>query len=357
MIDWTMSMQQWYEFYTVNPVSWSDVALIDTVTSADISTDLNTATITSASFSFGNLSGEFYIRAYICGAQGDEDIERYCLGTYLVQSPTFSYDGYYNTITATAYSPLMELKENYPPIFYTLPKDSDVVKWAYQAIKENSRLLVEENDMESVISKYDYVANSDDNWLDFITSVLNQNGLSYMISPEGRVRIYKEYNYARNPVKHIFKTDEKSILLPNISYNKDLYDIPNVVEVYVSTEKGYNVVRVLNNKSALESSTSIAARGREIVYRETSPSILGVPSDAEIENYAKRLLEAKSTILAEITFSHAYVPGLSVGDSIIIDYPDAGLNEQKCKIISQSMTLKEGLTVDTTATYEIKYWG
>lgn len=355
MIDWTESMQQYYEYYTVSPITWADVSLINTVTTGSITNDLNTETLTNATFAGVDMNGEFYIRAYICAKQGDE-FERRCLGTFLVQSPSCSYDGKYNEVSALSYSPLIELKENYPPMFYTLPKETDVVEWAYNMIEENSRLKVDRTYKEQIISKYDYVANADDNWLDFITSVLNQNGVSYKLSPEGVVSLYKTLNYNISPIKYIFKNDEKSIILPRVSYSKDMYDIPNVVEVYVSTEKGYNVVRVSNNLSANDSATSIDARGREIVHRETSPSIVGIPTDAEIENYAKMLLESLSTIVVELSFTHAYVPGISVGDTILVDYPEAGLNEQRCKITSQQMDLSEGLLVDTTATFEIEYW-
>ena len=50
MIDWHSSMQQTFEFYKVDPNTWMDSELINTVNSATINRDLNADTLGSATF-------------------------------------------------------------------------------------------------------------------------------------------------------------------------------------------------------------------------------------------------------------------------------------------------------------------
>lgn len=352
MIDWTSGMKQWFEYWEVSPNSWTDIKLLDNVSSGSLTKDLSNTTLGSASFTLTSFTGEFYIREYLCVEQNGE-IEKVCLGTHLVQSPHTNFNGRVSSVTAKAYTILTELKENYPPMFYTLPKGTELVKWVYNTIESNSRIRVKRDTSYEVISKYDYVANTDDTWLDFLVSVMTQNNIAYGITADGVFYVYEMFKYDRCPSSYIFKTDEKSILVPKISYDQDIYDIPNVVEVYTSNANGYNCVRIVNKN---DGPTSIEARGREIVYRETSPSITGIPSDEEITRYAKALLESLSTIKVEIDFSHAFVPGIELGDTVTIDYPDAGIRNQKARVISQDLELSQGLLVDTVATFEQKYW-
>ena len=352
MIDWTAGMRQWYEFWKVSPVSWTDIELLDNVSGASITRDLTNASLGSASYSLTDFSGEFYIRAYLCVEQNNET-DKICLGTHLVQSPSTSYNGKYATVDAKAYTPLIELKENYPPMFYTIPKGTELVNWIYNAVSDNSRIQVRRDAAFEKVSKYDYIANTSDTWLDFIVSIMNQNEISYGITPEGTFYIYESYKYDRSPSVYEFRTDDNSIILPNITYSQDVFEIPNVVEVYTSNSKGYNCVRIANNSG---SATSVAQRGREIVYRETSPSITGIPSDEEIVNYANSLMESLSTIKVELSFSHGFIPGVNIGDTVLIDYPDAGIMSQKARIASQDLDLQQGLIVSSTALFEKKFW-
>lgn len=352
MIDWTSNMRQYFEFWVVSPISWTDTYMLDNVSGAAISKDLNSITLGSASFDLTDFTGENYIRSYLVAEQNGES-ERVCLGTHLVQSPVTSFNGFYSTVTSNAYTPLTELNENYPPMYYLIPKGTDITKWVYDCVETNSRVKTIKDFNESIISKYDYVANSDDTWLNFLVSVMRQNGLSYGITAEGMFYIYKSFRYDRTMSVYSFETGENSIILPSIKYSQDIYKIPNVVEVYTSNSKGYNKIRLVNQS---DGKASIMSRGREIVYRETSPSLTGIPSNEEVENYAKQLMENLSTIQVELSFTHAYTPEVNIGDTVTINYPEAGLNTQPAKIISQDLDLKSGLLVKTTAMFEQKYW-
>ena len=104
MIDWTQSMSQTYEFYKVNPETWTDTIRITTVTKCNIKRDMNVQTLGSASITLTEPLGECYIRIYLIAVQNGER-ERVALGTYLFQPSSSSYDGKYKTIPMDGYTP------------------------------------------------------------------------------------------------------------------------------------------------------------------------------------------------------------------------------------------------------------
>ena len=69
MPDWTASMQQTFEYYTVDPVSWKDVQKLDNVTKSTIVRDLEVETLGSATIDVTETVGESYIRIYLITIQ------------------------------------------------------------------------------------------------------------------------------------------------------------------------------------------------------------------------------------------------------------------------------------------------
>ena len=108
MPDWTKSMAQSFEYYIVDPVTWTDSQKIDTAISCTISRDITSETLGSASFDIDSFLGECYIRVYLATIQNGLS-ERFPLGTFLVQTPSHDYDSKVLTSSITAYTPLIEL--------------------------------------------------------------------------------------------------------------------------------------------------------------------------------------------------------------------------------------------------------
>ena len=105
MADWTASMQQTFEYYTVDPGTWKDVKKLDNVISSTISRDSEAETLGSATFDVTNSVGESYIRAYLITIQNGVR-EKHPLGTFLVQTPSSSFDGKIRSVSMDAYTPL-----------------------------------------------------------------------------------------------------------------------------------------------------------------------------------------------------------------------------------------------------------
>ena len=115
MADWQSSMSQTFEYYVVDPGTWQNQKLLDNVLSCTITRDSETETLGSASIDIGESVGECYIRVYLVTNQNGLK-ERHPLGTFLVQTPSSSFDGKIRNVSMDTYTPLLELKENQPPI-------------------------------------------------------------------------------------------------------------------------------------------------------------------------------------------------------------------------------------------------
>lgn len=351
-IDWTKPMCNSYEYWTVSPNTWEDIEHITTVSSGTILRDLSSNTRCSASFDITNLKGEQYIRAYLISNQNGLT-EKTCLGTFLLQTPLTRYDGIKRITSVNAYSPLIELNEKYPPICYTINKGSDVVPLLYQHLDANMRAVTLREYEKVKQTDYDIIAETSQTWLQFLSNVMSQNKLTYSIDPYGRFKIKDiEHIETLTPVWH-YTDDRNSILYRDISFSQDLYNVPNVYEVYISLPEGTSYARVVNADPS--SITSTVNRGREIVYRETSPSLTGIPTNEELQTYAKRRLKELSTIEVELSYSHAYCP-VNIGDCVRIDYKAAGLTGIKAIVTSQSIELTSACKVNETAKFTTTFW-
>lgn len=350
-IDWTSGMSQTFEYYKVDPTSWKDMQRIDTVISSSIRRDLSTETLGSASFDIAEEIGECYIRTYLSVIQNGES-DRRPLGTYLVQTPSFGFDGRRAKHTLEAYTPLLELKENPPPFGYALTKGQNVMHYAGNLARDNCRAPVVKVSDDTKLYD-DFISETDDTWLSFLTALMNNAGYRFDLDEMGRILFAKNIEAEKMQPVWTFTDDNSSILLPDVTVNRDLYNIPNKVEViYTSASKYYQATATNTRRS---SPTSTVNRGRTITYRDLKPGLPGNSTLPQIQEYAKSLLEQLSSLEYTVTFSHAYCPA-RVGDCVRLNYTRAGLNDIRAKIISQDISCTTGCTVNSTAVYTRKLW-
>ena len=92
MPNWLGSMQQTFEYYIVDPDTWKDVKPINNVKSSTIDRDSDAETLGSATIDVTESVGECYIRVYLITIQNGVR-EKHPLGTFLVQTPSTSFDG------------------------------------------------------------------------------------------------------------------------------------------------------------------------------------------------------------------------------------------------------------------------
>lgn len=362
-IDWTDSMQQTFEFYEVDPGTWKNKSKIYDITSFEISRDASTETLETASFECTDSEGEYYVRAYLVANQNRTEF-RFPLGTFLVQTPSYEFDGKNHSLKVDAYSPLLELKENPPELGYSILKTeqseqgieapTNIMKYVVDICEDHMRApVIQVIDSDAVL--YDnYVSNTDDTWLSFVTGLLSKAKYNFALDELGRVSFDKIVDYMALAPRWNYDDSNSSILQPKITVNKDLYKIPNVVEVVCSTDKGL-LTSVIKNTDP-SSPVSIPNRGREICHRDTNPNLPGIPNQAMLDEYATQLLKTLSTLQYTVTYTHGYTP-VRIGDCVLLNYKRAGLHNVKAKVISQKFKLESGIQVSETAVYINRLYG
>lgn len=351
MVDWTASMQQTFEYYLVDPNTWKDVKRLSNVKKSTITRDSDTETLGSATIDAEEAVGENYIRIYLITVQNGVT-ERHPLGTFLVQTPSTEFDGKVFSVSMDAYTPLVELKENPPPLGYSIPKNENALDMAYMLVREQARAPVVRT--SSPIALYsDFVSNTDDTWLSFVIDLLAYAKYQLSLDEMGRILFAPKQELASMQPVFTYDDGNSSILLPSLTMQHDLYGVPNVVEVVCSTGDTTYYARVVNDDS--NSPTSTISRGREIIHRDTNPSLTGVPNEQQVQEYAENLLKELSSIEYTISYKHGYC-NVRVGDCVRLNYERAGLVNVKAKVISQSISCEAGCQVTEKAIFTKKLW-
>jgi hypothetical protein len=355
MADWAKTAQRTYEYYTVDPGTWQDVEKLDTVTSSSISWDTSAETLGSASFAITESVGEAYVRIYMITVQNGVR-EKRPLGTFLLQTPSSKFDGRVRNVTVDAYTPLLELKENPPPLGYFLKEGENIMERAYELVREHARAPVVRASCDKVLP-HDFVANTDDTWLSFLIDLIALAEYEFDLDEEGRILF--------SPIQEIdalqpvwtYSDDNSSILYPDLTADHDLYAVPNVVEVVYTGNAGVYFARVVNDDP--NSPVSTIGRGREIVYRDTNPSVSGNPDEKQlavhVQEYAEKLLKSMSTLTYTLSYSHGYCP-VRLRDGVRLNYRRAEVDGVKAKVISQTIDCTPECKVSETAVFSNKLW-
>lgn len=351
-IDWFSSMKQVFTYFEVDPGTWKDVRRLMYIMDAPtIKRDKTTDTIETASFKTSEQFKECYIRVYLNVTQNGIEFPRISFGTFLVQTPSGSTDGKLLTTNLDAYSPLLELKDVFPDIGFTIPKNHNILDSVYELVRNATRAPVVPASDGTLISS-DFTAESDENMLDYTKALLAAAKFEFSLDEYGRILFSPIQLVSSMQPVFTFNNDNSSILYPDATNDFDLYGVPNVVQVsFTDTQNGINFYYEAVNDDP-GSPSSIPVRGRRVVHREINPTLTGTPTQAFIEQYAKQLLESLSTIDHTISYSHGYCP-VRVGDCVRLNYNKAYLKNIKAKVTSQSIECKAGCVVDETATYTV----
>lgn len=352
MVNWFESMQQTFEYYLVDPITWKDTKQLNNVKSCTIDRDYETTTLGSATIDVTESTGECYVRVYLITIQNGVR-ERHPLGTFLVQTPSTSFDGKIKDISLDVYTPLLELRENPPPIGYSILKGENIMDWAYRLVREKARAPVVKASSDETLY-YDFVANTDDTWLTYLTDLIANAKFEFGLDELSRILFLPKQDTASLQPVVTFDDGNSSILYPDFSMSHDLYGIPNVVEVIYSSDKANYYSRIVNDDP--NSPISTVNRGREITHRVTNPELSGIPAQGQIDEYAKQLLRELSTLEYTVTYKHGYYP-VRLGDCVRLNYERAEIKNVKAKVISQSIKCEPGCPVTEKAVFTEKLWG
>lgn len=351
MVNWRSSMQQTFEYYVVDPMTWKDMSLLNNVKSCRIARDSDADTLGSATIDVTESVGECYIRVYLVTIQNGVK-EKHPLGTFLVQTPSSSFNGKIRNVSMDAYTPLLELKENPPPLGYSILKGENIMELAYRLTREHVRAPVVKPECSETLFN-DFVADINDTWITFLKDLIANAKHKLTLDEMGRILFTPNQDTASLQPVWTYDDGNSSILYPDMNMEHDIYGIPNVVEVIYSKGKDHYYAKVVNNDE--NSPLSTVNRGREILYRIADPDLIGDPTQNQIDQYAEQVLRELSSLEYTITYKHGYCP-VRIGDCVRLNYARAGITNIKAKVISQTITCEPGCPVEETAVFTTKLW-
>lgn len=350
--DWTASMMQTFEYYKVDPATWKDTKLINNVIKCTINRDSSVETLGSATIDITESLGECYIRIYLVATQNG-NTEKVPLGTFLVQTPSSSFNGKVRDISMDAYTPLIELKENQPPLGYSILKEENIMDIAYRLTNEHVRAPVVKPESSEKLN-YDFVANVNDTWASLLIDLISNAKYTFALDEMGRILFAPKQDTASLQPVWTYNDDNSSILYPDFKMDHDIYGVPNVVEVIYSNGYDTYYAKVVNDDE--NSPLSTVNRGREILHRVTNPDLVGYATQGQVQEYAEKLLRELSSLEYTVTYTHGYCP-VRIGDCVRLNYSRAGINDIKAKVIKQSISCDQGCPVTETAVFTTKLWG
>lgn len=331
-------MDATYRFCLVDPVTWRDNKVLEDVEDATIVYDMGLPTKGNMSFTMAGNIGESYIRAYmIAGGRTD------CIGTFLAQTSKKSHNGRRGWWDVAAYTPLLELADDMPPVGY-FAEGGYALNTAMRYIQSHCRALVSPCDNGSPLTAA-FVADPSETNLDFLSNLVEKDGCYLMADPDGRITIKPSKAASAMQPVYRFTDDEASIIESDVDDVRDLYGIPNVVEV-IGID-GMSSVAVNDDPA---SPLSVKNRGRIIRHREQNPNLPDGYTQDQLNEYTKRKLDGFSQVEHTVKFSYGWRPGINIGDCIQLDLDRSDIHT--LAILKRAeMQLTAAARVTGTATY------
>lgn len=349
MADWSRGMTQTWTWCEVNPATWQDIRVLDTVVSASIKRDADAELRESASLVVDSeMLDEIYVRAYLDVEQDDKS-ERICVGTFLCQTPTLKSDGRTSELTVEAYSPLLELRDDIPPFGYTVTGNIPArIKEIVERASHAPFTGYGTTNLPNAV-----VANEDDTWLSYARAIAAYANCDVTCDETGRVSMVPFVSKASLMERWVFDDSNSSITLPNTEETFDWYGLPNVCEVVWSEDTGCVFGRAENSNR--RSLISTAARGRRVVLRVTNPDELKEGcTQAQANNLARKMLEDASVVERTFVISHGFCP-VRIGDCVRINLASHGINTL-AQVKSQEIDCTTGATIRSVCVSTERMW-
>lgn len=348
-MDWHRSMRQTPRYCEVDPASWRDVRVLDSVVSCKVTRDVDGDTRESAQITFdGPLSGEMWVRCYL-DCEQDGKAERVPVGTWLVQTPSRKLDGKVSEVSAVAYSALHPLREEKPPVLWHAAMGSDCALAASQLCEDYGVAPVIRSGSSTRLADH-YVAPVGSSALEVARTLAAAAGDEVSVDAMGNVVLEPVTASLAMLPSWTFRDDRESIILPDATEHLDWYSLPNVCEVV----EGDIIGRAVNDDPS--SMLSTVSRGRRVVLRvEGADELKSGPTQEMADLVASRRLAEACGLERTVEVSHGFCP-LRAGECAELDWRAMGLKVTG-RVRRQEIDVATGVTVRSTIVSESERWG
>lgn len=343
MIDWSRTYTSNWHVYKVNEDTWADGEELMQVESVSVNTDgtdstplLETASITfSAPVNYDFLDGWYRIVLY---AKQDGMTERIPISTQLFEGTGDTVDYKVSQVSFSGTSVLTYASNVDIEVGYYIPKGANGPEWVKDQLEKyltapvyllGNGFILEDN----------IVFSSSTSILAAAWSVLDKKKWVIRLSGDGEVYITER----PSEPSLILDNMNVTVLHPSVKRDFSYSQIPNryIVKYGDRTEVAEN-----HNPN---SKISYEQRGRWVDKTDTNPSRVDGES---LWTYARRRLQEESTIYKKYTYTREYVPDIRPYDLVRSSADIYGISGD-LRVLSQTITCSEGITVQEQAAEEI----
>ena len=245
----------------------------------------------------------------------DGGVAKWSLGVFLISSPNRKYNGTQVIRELELFDKNLILREDKitERLFYDKNKKyTDLIKDIINSagipqieIEDSPLVLPLEREFDLGTPK-----------LQIINELLEEiNYKKIWVDNNGVYQVNKYIEPSKREVEYSYRSDDTSIITPDMVEEIDLFNAPNVWHVTYSNPEALPKVATYENNS-LSSITSIPNRGRRIVKLE---KIENIPDQQTLESITKRIAYNDSQIYSTFTFSTSIMPHHSNDNMLFID--------------------------------------
>ena len=339
-MDWRQGYTSTFRLYSVDQSTWGDGDEIDGLVSASITKDEDSSLIEDASINVDGNITKGYVRLAL-EAKNNSEMGRYDLGTFLVTTPKKSINGYRITGELECYSVLKPAEDKALPIGWFFPEGGDPIAGASELLSEC--LVCPVTPAESGLCTDSVkIAENNETYLSMAKYLLTDTG--YYISIDGRGRV--EIKQKKDTIVKTFDTLDNDVLLPDITDESDIFDIPNILRV----TDDYGNLEIIENHDE-DSETSINNLG----WEKWSSEQLSLGFGETLIGKGNERMEELSKSYRKIGYTREFDPDVNINDVALFLLPHQGIIGS-FRVISQSLTIGNGVQVKEIAKFESKNW-
>lgn len=263
------------------------------------------------------------------------------LGLFLLSTPMRSIVGTGIRREVEAYDQTVILKDHRTTGRYTVTQGTNAI----DAVRD---LLVDSGIQKHALVSTDETFARDHDWepgterLEMVNDILGWLNYSPIYFNSAGAAVARPYESPSDrSVGYTYRTDDKSVLFPEVDQELDLFSVANHWLLVVSEPDAAPMSASYTNDDP-SSPTSTVNRGRTITdFRESQEAT----SQAALDAKAKRLAEYASQVYEAVEISTALMPHHESSEVIQLDYPEVGA-KTKYSEHKWSMNLKAGAAMD-----------
>lgn len=243
------------------------------------------------------------------------------LGIYLPAAVRYQGSATTKTVHLEAYDRSWRVKDNYLEQLLHINANTNYITAIVQLLALSGIALISKTPTDAVVAEAREDWSLGASYLTVINDLLGEiNYNELWFDPNGMAVLEPASVPTAEHIEHVLDDrDIRSMLLPSISRETDIYSAPNVIIAVCSNADKNAVMTAKSENTNPQSPLSINRRGRRIVK---VVQVNNIASQTELQAYADRLRNETMITGETIVLKTGLLPGFGVNDVVAVQYGD-----------------------------------